>query len=241
MVDLESSGKETLSLLPSLASVAAPQTWEKALSRADLNSFYYSVTDCLYPQLKTHIWKQASLAAWMGRLAHLFSWILGWEYTTVPMVSLLHKVRTKYSSARAYGFIRVHHPKGQSSSSKRPWHRLTDLKSCELQVMLRTGWQETKQIHQLPYILFLRSLMLWWLKKNKHTPPPPNKQTNHSPYQNPPHWYRSWCVGEGFLTVWYSSRSCSKLLTEVWSSGYIWGHLALKEELKLLCLVLELK
>lgn len=175
MVDLESSGKETLSLLPSLASVAAPQTWEKALSRADLNSFYYSVTDCLYPQLKTHIWKQASLAAWMGRLAHLFSWILGWEYTTVPMVSLLHKVRTKYSSARAYGFIRVHHPKGQSSSSKRPWHRLTDLKSCELQVMLRTGWQETKQIHQLPYILFLRSLMLWWLKKNKHPPP---KQTN---------------------------------------------------------------
>lgn len=176
MVDLESSGKETLSLLPSLASVAAPQTWEKALSRADLNSFYYSVTDCLYPQLKTHIWKQASLAAWMGRLAHLFSWILGWEYTTVPMVSLLHKVRTKYSSARAYGFIRVHHPKGQSSSSKRPWHRLTDLKSCELQVMLRTGWQETKQIHQLPYILFLRSLMLWWLKKNKPPPPPQTNQ-----------------------------------------------------------------
>lgn len=48
-------------------------------------------------------------------------------------------------------------------------------------------------------------------------------------------------VGEGFLMIWYSSRSHLKLLTKVWSPGYIWGNLALKEKLEVHCLVLELR
>lgn len=192
MIDLRSSGKETLRLLPRMVSVASPQTWQKALLRPDFDSFYCSITNCLYPCLKTCIWKHSLLSAWISSLACLLSWILGWEYTTVSMVSLLHEVGIKYSLGRAYRFI-------SQQESKR---------SCYyMQVILRTAWQETKQIRQLQYIVFLRSLNLWWLKKNKKCPP---KQINHSAFR-----------------VWSKAFSWSDSPTEATQSFYLKSDLAI--------------
>lgn len=214
-----------------MAVVAAPQTWEKSSSRTDLDSLYCSVTNCLYPHLRAHIWKQCLPCAGMGSSACLFSWILGWEYTILPTVTLLHKVGSKEALDRACGFIGV----------ARICKAMAQVDGFE--IFWASGHAKNSMIGNKKnssiaiYFIPEKSSVLM-TKKEQKTPP----KTNQPLLPTRTHLIDiGHGVGEGFFIIWYSSRSHSKLLTEVWSSGYIWGNLALKEKLELHCLVHEHK
>lgn len=56
-----------------------------------------------------------------------------------------------------------------------PWHRLTDLKSSELQVMLRTVCQEAEQIHQFT-MYFIPEKSNAFMAEKEQNPPPKSNQ-----------------------------------------------------------------